>query len=165
MKRYISVLLSIVMVFCLFGIATNADTIKYGDVNDDNDINNRDYAVLMQYVNEWSVSLNLSASDVNVDGAVNNRDLALLMQYINEWDVKLGEKQPDIVVDPNDYIGTSITFATTILSDYDESGPVINAFEKEYGITVNEVLVASNIYDVSGKIAERFKGNVNGIPA
>ena len=62
----------------------------YGDVNGDGEINNRDLALLMQYLNEWDVELNLDAADVNVDGEVNNRDYALLMQFTNEWDVTIG---------------------------------------------------------------------------
>lgn len=53
------------------------------DVNDDGSINNRDLAVLMQYINNWYVTVNVDASDLNYDGKVNNRDYALLMQYVN----------------------------------------------------------------------------------
>ena len=66
-------------------------TFTYGDVNGDGEINNRDLALLMQYLNEWDVELNLDAADVNVDGEVNNRDYALLMQFTNEWDVTIGK--------------------------------------------------------------------------
>lgn len=58
-----------------------------GDVNGDTDINNRDLALLMQYVNDWDVTVDETAADVNVDGEINNRDLALLMQRINGWNV------------------------------------------------------------------------------
>lgn len=63
----------------------------FGDVNDDGAINNKDLAMLQQYVNKWGISINVAAADVNVDGAVNNKDLALLQQYINKWDVQLGK--------------------------------------------------------------------------
>lgn len=64
--------------------------VNYGDLNGDGAINNRDMALLQQYINKWNVSIDLAAADVNNDGAVNNRDLALLQQYINKWDVTLG---------------------------------------------------------------------------
>lgn len=60
-----------------------------GDVNDDGKVNNRDLGVLMQYLNDWDVTVNKSAADVNGDGSVNNKDYGLLMQYLNNWDVEL----------------------------------------------------------------------------
>ncbi len=60
-----------------------------GDVNNNNRIDNRDLALLLQYINGWNVDIIFAASDVNADGEVNNRDYALLLQYVNGWDVKL----------------------------------------------------------------------------
>ena len=64
--------------------------VVYGDANGDGVINNRDLALMQQYINRWEVSVDEEACDVNADGTVNNRDLALLQQYINHWDVTLG---------------------------------------------------------------------------
>ena len=154
MKKVLSVILSIIIVLCAFGITASADSIKYGDSNDDNTIDNKDYAVLMQYINGWNVTINVSSSDVNIDNIVDNKDYALLMQYLNGWDVKLGEKQPNPnTVNPEDYRGTTVTFATTVLSQTNEAGPVIEGFEKKYGIAVNEILVGDNINEIAGKIA------------
>ncbi len=60
-----------------------------GDVNSDNNINNKDLGLLMQYINNWDVQINVYAADVNDDDAVNNKDYGLLMQYVNNWDVEL----------------------------------------------------------------------------
>ena len=60
-----------------------------GDVNDDGSINNRDYALLMQYINGWNVEIVLDNATVNGDNAINNKDCALLMQYLNGWSVEL----------------------------------------------------------------------------
>lgn len=57
-----------------------------GDANGDGAVNNRDQALLQQYINKWDVTVSPEA-DMNGDGAVNNRDLALLQQYINKWEV------------------------------------------------------------------------------
>lgn len=153
-KKIISIIISIAICFCTFGISTLADAVIFGDLNNDSEIDNKDYAILMQYLNGWNVDINVSASDVNIDNSVDNRDYALLMQYLNGWDIKLGEKQQDSnTVNPEDYRGTSITFATTILSAYNEAGPVIYNFEKEYGIEVNEILVTDNMSEVGSKIA------------
>ena len=62
---------------------------KTGDVNGDDNINNRDLAMLQQYLNDWDVIVNKTACDLNGDGDVNNRDLAMLQQYLNGWDIKL----------------------------------------------------------------------------
>ena len=64
--------------------------IAYGDLNGDGAINNRDMALMQQFINKWDVQIDEAAADVNKDGAINNRDLALLQQYINKWDVTLG---------------------------------------------------------------------------
>ncbi|MBQ6885025.1 MAG: hypothetical protein IJN56_04725 [Clostridia bacterium] len=56
-------------------------------------------------------------------------------------------------VNPEDYRGTKVVFATTILSKTDESGPVVDAFEKKYGITVEEILVGDNVNEIAGKLA------------
>ena len=63
-----------------------------GDATGDGAVNNRDLAMMQQYINGWKVVVDADACDVNVDGAINNRDLALLQQYINGWDVTLGKK-------------------------------------------------------------------------
>ena len=68
--------------------SSEPDTIP-GDANGDGDVNNRDLALLQQYINGWGVTVDIAVADVNKDGDVNNRDLALLQQYINGWDVTL----------------------------------------------------------------------------
>ena len=73
------------------GIVTIVDEIPTmpGDVNDDGAIDNKDYALLMQYLNGWSVQIVSENADVNGDRAIDNKDYALLMQYLNGWDVEL----------------------------------------------------------------------------
>lgn len=60
-----------------------------GDINSDGAINNKDYGLLMQYLNNWDVQIVENAADVNADASINNKDLGLLMQYLNNWDVEL----------------------------------------------------------------------------
>ena len=57
-----------------------------GDANGDGAVNNRDLALLQQYINKWEVQVSPEA-DLNGDGEMNNRDLALLQQIINGWNV------------------------------------------------------------------------------
>ncbi len=90
MKRILSVLL--MMVLLLSAVSVSAATTVYGDLNADGKVNNRDLALLQQYLNEWDVAVDPALADVDGDGRANNRDMALLQQYLNEWDVTLGPK-------------------------------------------------------------------------
>ena len=60
-----------------------------GDVNGDDIVNNKDFGILRQYLNNWDVTINESNADVNADGIVNNKDMGILRQYLNNWDVEL----------------------------------------------------------------------------
>ncbi len=60
-----------------------------GDSNGDGVVNARDYAILIQHLNGWPVTIHLDAADVSGDGNVNARDYALLIQYLNGWEVEL----------------------------------------------------------------------------
>ena len=68
------------------------ETHIFGDINNDKATNNKDLALLMQFINECDVTINLKNADTNVDGKINNKDYALLMQYVNDWDVILGKQ-------------------------------------------------------------------------
>ena len=58
--------------------------ILLGDANGDGERNNRDLALLQQYLNGWDVTVTEDA-DINGDGELNNRDQALLQQQLNGW--------------------------------------------------------------------------------
>ena len=60
-----------------------------GDANGDGKVNNKDLALLQQYLSDWDVAIDIPVADVNDDGKVNNKDLALLQQYLADWDVVL----------------------------------------------------------------------------
>ena len=53
-----------------------------GDVNGDGKINGRDYAMMLQYLNDWDVAIDIAASDVNGDCEINGRDCSILIQYL-----------------------------------------------------------------------------------
>ncbi len=65
--------------------------VKPGDLNNDDKINGRDYAILLQYINDWDVEVNEAAADVNGDGKINGRDYGMVLQYVNGWDVTFGK--------------------------------------------------------------------------
>ena len=60
---------------------------KSGDANGDGKINGKDYALLLQSINGWDVTINSDAADVNGDGKLNGKDYALLLQRLNGWNV------------------------------------------------------------------------------
>ena len=162
-KKLISFLLSVVLLVTSFSAFTASGavtiTLEYGDVNASGVINGKDASVLMQYINGWNVDgFFVSVADIVLDDAINNKDYVQLVRYLNGWDVRLGESlikdnNPDGTVNPEDYRGTTVVFATTILSEADESGPVIDKFEKDYGITVKEILVGDNVNEIAGLLA------------
>lgn len=92
MKKFRTMLLSLLLVACvLCGMLPTSAAVATmtGDVNGDGDVNNRDIALLQQYLAGWDVTITPATADVNGDGDVNNRDLALLQQYLAGWDVEL----------------------------------------------------------------------------
>ena len=92
MKKMLIVLAALcLMLTAVMGVSASAkNAVVYGDINGDGDVNNRDLALLQQFINGWDVEIDEVAADVNDDGDINNRDLALVQQYINGWDVTLG---------------------------------------------------------------------------
>ncbi len=60
-----------------------------GDMNGDDEVNNKDLTRLFQYLSGWDVEINESAIDINGDGEINNKDLTRLFQYMSGWDVKI----------------------------------------------------------------------------
>lgn len=68
-------------------VITVSEPIIVHDVNNDGNVNNKDLAMLMQYINGYNITVNIQAADVNRDGKINNKDYALLMRQINGWKV------------------------------------------------------------------------------
>ena len=60
-----------------------------GDVNGDRKVNMKDIVLLQQYLNGWSVNIDMIAANVNGDTKVNMKDIVLLQQYLNGWEVAL----------------------------------------------------------------------------
>ena len=61
------------------------DLMCIGDIKGDGVANNKDIALLMQFVNGWNVEINTECADLNKDGKLNNKDYVLLMRYIIGW--------------------------------------------------------------------------------
>ena len=72
-------------------IPGSVEILKYqpGDLNRDDSVNMKDYALFRQYLTGWDVDIESSVADVTGDEVVNMKDLALLRQWLNGWDVVL----------------------------------------------------------------------------
>ena len=57
----------------------------YGDVDGSGEVTVFDAILILQYLNNWPVNINLSAADVDGDGEVNIFDVILILQYLNDW--------------------------------------------------------------------------------
>lgn len=63
----------------------------YGDVDRNGEINGIDAGLLLQYLADWDVLLDLAAADVNCDEEVNGIDISMILQYLADWDIELGK--------------------------------------------------------------------------
>lgn len=82
--------------------------IKYGDVNDDNQITVKDQSVILKHLSGTTklTGNKLKAADVNLDGNVDNKDLALVRKYvvgtITKLPIRYGDANDDNKIDAND---------------------------------------------------------------
>ncbi len=60
-----------------------------GDTNGDGKLNGRDCSMILQYLNNWDVNIDMAAADVNNDHEINARDYSLLIRYLCGDDVEL----------------------------------------------------------------------------
>lgn len=133
-KRIIALLMALVLVFALAGCKSGEEEMSSGGiVYVDNEV----------YVDAEgnTVTDGTGGSNANSSGSGNGNSTTNKNNNTSNG------------VNPEDYRGTKIIFATTILSKEDESGPVVDNFEKQYGITVDEVLVGDIVTEVGGMIA------------
>ncbi|MBO5371874.1 MAG: InlB B-repeat-containing protein [Lachnospiraceae bacterium] len=98
LKRIVSILLLAALMVTSIpvnALATTTDSILYGDVNNDDDVNVSDTLLLWKYVAEMKdIEINEANADVNMDDAVNLKDLLLMQKFLQQWDVNLGPEAP-----------------------------------------------------------------------
>lgn len=136
-KRLIALLLTFVLVFSLAGCSNSEDEYSEGSVIYQDNIIYQDV--------ENQGGNNAQQGDSNTQQGDNTQQSGTTKPNGNALYTN--------GVNPEDYRGTTVVFATTILSEGDESGPVIDKFEKDYGITVKEILVGDNVNEIAGKLA------------
>lgn len=61
---------------------TPIPSIKYGDINNDGQVDSTDYAVLKRILLNMNVTANKAAADVNTDGTVDSTDYAILKRFL-----------------------------------------------------------------------------------
>lgn len=105
MKKFWMVLIALCLMMTAV-VTVAAEGAVYGDLDNNDKINNRDLGLLQQHLNGYTVTINETLADVDDNGKINNRDLGLLQQYLNGYDVTLGPQQPEI--DDNIYNDTEL---------------------------------------------------------
>ena len=72
------------------GVCTGCeyDINRYGDVNNDGDIDDLDDMILTRHLAGWEVEINLITADVNGDGDVDDLDNMILTRYLAGWEVE-----------------------------------------------------------------------------
>ena len=121
LKRIIAVTLAIALVFSLAGC--NKTKIIYEEASSGGEV---EYVTQQVIVNEEGNKNNQqsgSTGNNNQQGSTSTKKDGLINDGVN----------------PEDYRGKTIKFAATINPEVDESGPVVKAFEKKYGIKVEIV--------------------------
>lgn len=73
--------------------STAPTNIKYGDANQDGDINLLDLLLMRKHLAKWDVDIDEKAADCNVDGDINLLDLVLLRKHLAKWNVVLGPQK------------------------------------------------------------------------
>lgn len=137
-KKIIALVLALAMIVALVGCSKGGEEMSSGGV--------------IYVDNEILVDENGNPITGN-NAADGNNDVANNDNVQSTTDNKKDPNPSTGAVNPEDYRGTEVVFATTILSSTDESGPVVDAFEKKYGITVKEILVGDNVNEIAGKLA------------
>ncbi len=132
-KKIIALLLAVILVFSLAGCTGGEEEMSSGVIYQDNVI----------YVDGNTTS---GGSTTTTDGNTSTGGSTATDGNNNTTTTTTG-------VNPEDYRNTTVVFATTILSEQDESGPVVDNFEKQYGITVKEILVGDNVNEIAGLLA------------
>lgn len=78
MKKFLSILFSIILMICLAVPAMGAA--YKGDVNNDGVVNSADALIILQYSAGIVEDININRADINGDGEVNSTDALQVLQ-------------------------------------------------------------------------------------
>ena len=83
MKKILSILLVLVLVFSVVSVMAMAASKIAGDVNDDGVVNAKDITVLRRYLaGGYGVTIQEAYSDVNGDTTINAKDITILRRFL-----------------------------------------------------------------------------------
>lgn len=142
-KRIFALLLAAIMVFSLVGCNKKAEEESSGGV---------EYIIEedIEYVTEDGDTTTDTDDNTNNNNNVNTSKPSGNSSQNNEpssnKNPNKNEKPSNTInnnVDPSKYKGKTVKLALTVDPDTDEGGPVIDAFEKKYGITVKFIKIDS----------------------
>ena len=89
MKKKFLILMTFVISFLMLTNVYATGTKKYGDVNLDGEVNNKDLALYVEYLNGNKDAISeegLKYADLNDDQKVNNVDRIILLRHLLNWD-------------------------------------------------------------------------------
>mgnify|MGYP004640719291 FL=1 len=78
MKKFLSILFSVILMICLAVPAMGAA--YKGDVNNDEAVNSADALIILQYSAGIIEDININRADINGDGKVNSADALQVLQ-------------------------------------------------------------------------------------
>ncbi|MGN0114850.1 MAG: glycoside hydrolase family 9 protein, partial [Acutalibacteraceae bacterium] len=81
-KKLIALLLSLVLMASVLTLGSVVSARKYGDLNNDGNVNLLDLIVMRKYLAKWSVEVDKVVADVNQDGNVNLLDLIMMRKVL-----------------------------------------------------------------------------------
>lgn len=83
MKKILSMLLVLVLMFSLVSVMATAASKVAGDVNGDGEVNAKDVTVLRRYLaGGYGLTIQEDYSDVNGDGEINAKDVTILRRFL-----------------------------------------------------------------------------------
>ena len=94
MKKSVSCIL-VMSIFLSLIFAIGVSTVIKGDVNGDNEVNNKDVVIMFRYVSDLEEPGDETMYDFNDDGAVDNKDVVSLFRFVSSGEAP-EELDPEI---------------------------------------------------------------------
>lgn len=74
--------LQLMILLSLFGLSAHAETVRLGDMNNDNKITITDVTQLLNLLKSNTTSFDLRRQDINQDGKVDLQDVTMLVEVV-----------------------------------------------------------------------------------
>ena len=118
MKKFVSlILISTFLCASLFG--SSAFSALFGDVNSDNDVNNKDVMTLFRYLSGADVVVDEESADINNDGKINNKDVTCLFRGVSSGEFPKNEEKYRILSPFSRRVPTRVPTRILIMSSHE----------------------------------------------